>query len=171
VLPASQKTRDQCADRWRVLCALVIALLIAPAVTAFVDAPAFAEVSPVFGNAAASAKVDDPRIQLAEANLPPGVGSLNDYMRQGNENGGGSRAGVPPQAYSPPATPPLSISPLGIPAQEWNRYADPNAERSALIGAAVVGALAVGLWAWQQHEMHQARRRVPKRFYTRRPAY
>jgi len=26
---------------------------------------------------------------------------------------------------------------------------------TALIGAAVVGALAVGLWAWQQHEQQQ----------------
>jgi hypothetical protein len=65
-----------------------------------------------------------------------------------------------------------NISPQGVPSQEWNNYgyADPNAARSALIGAAVVGAVAVGLWAWQQHEAHQAQPRTHKRFHPQRRA-
>ena len=61
--------------------------------------------------------------------------------------------------------------PEGVPPQEWNnRYVDPDVERYALIGAAVVGAVAVGLWAWQQHEMRQAQRRARKRFCAARRA-
>jgi hypothetical protein len=150
------------------LCAFVLAMLIALTGWAIPTTPAFADLSPEFSNATASANVDPP-IQLAEANLPPGVGSLNDYVREGNGNDGGSRTAVPPQAYRPQAVPPQGYYPQGAPSQEWNNpYADPNAERSALIGAAVVGALAVGLWAWQQHEMHQAQHRARRRFSHRR---
>ena len=63
--------------------------------------------------------------------------------------------------------------PQGVPPREWNNgYVDPNTQRSALIGAAVVGALAVGLWAWQQHEAQQNRRYVPprRRHNRQRPA-
>src|SRR6266851_4307914 len=93
-----------------------------------------------------------PPIQLAQANVPPGVGSLNDYMSQ--QGDGPSRSAVPSQGYSPQAIPPQNYYPQGVPSQEWNNpYVDPNAARSALIGAAVVGAIAVGMWAWQQHQM------------------
>lgn len=137
-------------------------MLIGLTILVLVDAPAFAEVSPGLGNAAASIK--DPGIQLAEAN-PPGIGSVDDYMRQDND--GPSSAGVPPQRYSMPAPQPQTVPP-----QEWNyRYADPNGARNALIGAAVVGAVAVGLWALQQHELHQAQRRARRRYYAERPAY
>ncbi len=143
-------------------------MLIAPMVAALPIAPAFADVSPEFDNTAASANLADPRIQLAQVNLPP-VGSLDDYVREGNEHGGAS-TGVP-QGYSPQAMPPQGFSPQGVPPQEWNnRYVDPDVERYALIGAAVVGAVAVGLWAWQQHEMRQAQRRARKRFCAARRA-
>jgi len=130
-------------------------------VAAVGNGPAFADISPQFANNAASASVADQRVQLAEANLPP-VGSVDDYMQEGNPNGGAPSAGgyqpqgVPPQAYQPQGAPPQGY----YPPQENYGYADPNAERSALIGAAVVGAVAVGVWAWQQHQTLEAQRQA-----------
>jgi hypothetical protein len=169
ILRANHKIRGRRSDYSSrgVLC-VALAVLIAPAT---LSAPAFADVSPRF-DSVPSANVDD-HVQVAEANLPP-VGSLDDYVHEGNENGGGSSyqsQAVPPQGYQPQAAPRQGYYPQGVP-QDWNnRYADPNAERNALIGAAVVGAVAVGLWAWQQHQMQQAQRRARKRFYSHRKAY
>jgi len=146
----------------KVLRALSIAMLATATVTSLLDAPAFADVSPV-GRAGASAKADDSRIELAQANLPP-IGSVDDYVREGNDQDGGPTAGAPPQAYQqyqPQAAPAQGYYPQGAAPQEFNNsYPDPNADRSALIGAAIVGAVAVGMWAWQQHEIHQAERRA-----------
>lgn len=148
----------------------MLAILIASSVVALLAGPAFADVSPQFGSTAASAPIDGSPIQLAQTSLPPGVGSLDDYVREGNENA--SRPGVPPQGYSPQAMPPQGYYPQGVPSQGWNyREADPNAERNVLIGAAVVGALAVGLWALQQHQMHQAQQRARRRLYPQQPAF
>ncbi|HWJ41436.1 MAG TPA: hypothetical protein VNT29_09890, partial [Candidatus Limnocylindrales bacterium] len=147
----------------------VFAILIALTTS---TAPAFANISPEFGNTTSSAAVNPP-IQLAQANLPSGVGSLNDYMSQ--QGDGPSGAAVPQPGYSPQPIPPQSYYPQGVPSREWNNpYADPNAARSALIGAAVVGALAVGMWAWQQHEIHQAQQPVQparRRFHSHRRAF
>ena len=146
----------------------VLAMLIALTIPI---APAFANISPEFANVTSSADVNRP-IQLAQANLPSGVGSLNDYMSQ--QGDGPSGSAVPQPGYSPQPIPPQSYYPQGVPSQEWNNpYADPNAARSALIGAAVVGALAVGMWAWQQHEIHQAQQQPPprRRFHPHRRAF
>jgi hypothetical protein len=147
----------------------VLAMLIALTIPI---APAFANFSPEFGNTASSAEANRP-IQLAQASDPAGVGSLNDYMHQSND--GPSGAPVPQPGYSPQAIPPRSYYPQGVPSQEWNNpYADPNAARSALIGAAVVGALAVGMWAWQQHQIQQAQRPVQsprRRFHSHRRTF
>jgi hypothetical protein len=141
----------------------VLAMLISLTVCAMSTTPAFADPSPAEAS---------PPIQLAQANIPPGVGSLNDYMSQSGD--GPSTSAVPPQGYSTQPIPPQNYYPQGVPSQEWNnQYVDPNTQRSALIGAAVVGALAVGLWAWQQHEakQSQSRRDVPaRRRHNRRPA-
>jgi hypothetical protein len=146
-------------------------MLIVPTLVAQLSASAFADFSPEFGTTALATDVDPLSIQLAEANLPP-VGSLDDYVREGNEHGGGPSAGLPPQSYLPQSVPPQGYSTQGAPPPEWNNsYADPNAERSALIGAAIVGAVAVGMWALQQHEIRQAQRRAHKRFYSHRRAY
>jgi hypothetical protein len=145
------------------LCTFVLATLITLTVCAMPTAPAFADPSP--------AKVNPP-IQLAQANIPPGVGSLNDYMSQSGD--GPSTSAVPAPGYSPQPIPPQNYYPQGVPSQEWNnQYVDPNTQRSALIGAAVVGALAVGLWAWQQHELQQSQSRryvPPRKRHNRRPA-
>jgi hypothetical protein len=165
ILRAHQKIRDR-----RVLCALILAVLLFAIVTA-PRANAFADVSPEFGTSAGAPQADNSHVELAQANLP-GVGSLDDYVREGNEHGGGPSGSIPPQSYQPQAMPPQGYAPQGLPSQEWNnRYVDPDAERSALVGAAVVGAVAVGMWAWQQHEMRLAQRRARKRFYSHRRAY
>ena len=152
------------------MCTFALAMLIALTIWAMPKL-AFADISPEFGSTAVNTKVDSP-MQLAQADPPPGVGSLNDYMSQDGD--GPSTSAVPPQGYSPQAIPPQNYYPQGVPSQEWNnQYADPNTQRSALIGAAVVGALAVGLWAWQHHaaQQNQSRRYVPaRRRHNRRPA-
>jgi hypothetical protein len=141
----------------------LLVMLIGLTACAMSATPVFADPSP--------AEVNSP-IQLAQASIPSGVGSLNDYMSQSGD--GPSTSAVPAPGYSPQPNPPQNYYPQGVPSQEWNnQYADPNTQRSALIGAAVVGALAVGLWAWQQHEAQQSqsRRYVPaRRHHNRRPA-
>jgi hypothetical protein len=158
--------------------AIVLTMLIASVAVA----PAFADVSPLFGGATVGSRIDDSHIQLAQAKLPA-IGGVDDYMHQSGD--GPSTSAVPPNGYSPQAVPPQNyypqgsqgFYPQGVPSQEWNYgYADPNAARNALIGAAVVGALAVGLWAYQQHETHQAQIQqaqppVRRRFYPRHRAH
>lgn len=150
------------------LCTFALAILVTLSVWAMPTACAFAEPSPDFATTSAEANAP---IQLAQAEVPSGVGSLNDYMSQSGD--GPSTSAVPPQGYSPQPIPPGNYYPQGVPSREWNNgYVDPNTQRSALIGAAVVGALAVGLWAWQQHEAQQNRRYVPprRRHNHQRPA-
>ncbi len=130
--------------------AILIAILTALLGAAVASTPAFADFSPAFDSTTTSTKVGQP-IQLAEAN----IGSVDDYMHQSGD--GPSGTAVPAPGYSPQPSPPPGYYPQTVPPPEYgNSYADPNAARSALIGAAVVGALAVGLWAWQQHEIRQA---------------
>jgi hypothetical protein len=145
---------------------MVFALLIAVAVAL----PAFADVSPELGSTGAGVEDDSP-VQLAQANLPA-LGGVDDYMHQ---DGDGPSASTPPQGYQhyqPQAGPPPGMYPQGGQQPQWSYgETDPGAERSALIGAAVVGAVAVGLWAWQQHEMHQAQLRARKRYYSHQRAF
>lgn len=133
--------------------AILIAMLTALLGAAIASTPAFADFSPEFGAARASTRVNAP-IQLAAAN----VGSIDDYLHQSGDGPSGGAVPAPGHApYSPQPAPPQGYYSQPMPQPEWNNtYADPNAARSALIGAAVVGALAVGLWAWQQHQNQQA---------------
>ena len=143
--------------------------MLALLITATVAIPAFADVSPELGSTSAGVQDNSP-VQLAQANLPA-LGGVDDYMHQ---DGDGPSASTPPQGYQqyqPQAGPPPGMYPQG-PQTQWNYgETDPGAERSALIGAAVVGAVAVGLWAWQQHEMHQAQLRARKRYYSHQRAF
>lgn len=116
---------------------------------AMLDAPVFADVSPILGPILARSKVEPARVELAQADIPKGVGSVSDYMHQEGDGPSTSAVSQPPQSFYPPAA--QSFSPQGIPSQEWNyQYANPKISRDALIGTAIVGALAVGLWAYQQ---------------------
>ena len=150
---------------------ILIAVLTALFGAAAASTPAFADVSPQFG--AASTSVNAP-IQLAAAD----VGSVDDYMHQSGDGPSGTAIPAPGYApYQPQAAPPQGYYSQTVPPLEYgNSYADPTAARSALIGAAVVGALAVGLWAWQQHETQQAqqptRAQQPasRRFHSHRRA-
>jgi hypothetical protein len=140
---------DQGPDRnrrQRKLLAVVVAILIAPMVAALSSGPA-----------------------SAQANPPSGVGSLNDYMHQNGD--GPSGTGVPPPAYRPQPAPPQSVFPQTVTSQEWNRYADPDSARNALIGTAVIGALVVGMLALQQQHARQAEPRARKRLHAHRPAH
>ena len=167
----------------KIVRAVVLAMLIASVAIA----PAFADVSPLVGGTVVSTPVDDQDIQLAQANLPA-IGGVNDYMHQDGD--GPSSSAVSPRGYSPQAVPPQNsypqrpqsyypqgpqgYYPQGVPSQEWNNgYADPNSARNALIGAAVVGALAVGLWAYQQHQAQtqQAQQPVRRRFHPQHRAH
>jgi hypothetical protein len=156
--------RKICA--WQIWSAIVLALLI----TGSIALPAFADVSPELGSTGAVVN-NDSAVQLAQANLSA-LGGVDDYMHQ---DGDGPSASTPPQGYQqyqPQAGPPPGMYPQGGPQPQWNYgETDPGAERSALIGAAVVGAVAVGLWAWQQHEMHQAQLRARKRYYSHQRAF
>jgi hypothetical protein len=148
--------------------AVLIAMLTALLAAAVEITPAFADFSPGFDTTTAITSVGAP-IQLAEAN----IGGVDDYMHQSGD--GPSGTAVPAPGYSPQPAPPQGYYPQTLPPQEYgNSYADPNAARSALIGAAVVGALAVGLWAWQQHETQQAQSPAPaparRRFHSHRRA-
>jgi hypothetical protein len=114
--------------------------------------PAFADSSSGYGRA---------------ANLPA-IGGIDDYMHQ--QGDGPSTAPASPR-YSPQSLPPPGYAPHSPNPPEWNNgyYADPNTQRNLLIGAAIVGAVAVGMWAYQQHQVHQAQRRArSRRFYGRR---
>jgi hypothetical protein len=157
VLPARRKIR-----------AVLIAMLTALLAAAIPVTSVFANFSPAFDTTTPTPKVNAP-IQLAEAN----VGGIDDYMHQSDD--GPSGASVPAPGYSPQPAPPQGYYPQTVPPPEYgNSYADPNAARSALIGAAAVGALAVGLWAWQQHEIRQAQAPAPtparRRFHSHRRA-
>ena len=157
---ADQKISERRNLREFVIATIALIVAAAPAT------PAFAQLSPEFANTVASA----PHVQLAQASVPPGVGSLNDYMHQSGD--GPSGTAVPAPGYSPQPAPPLGYYPQTVPRPEYgDPYADPNAARSALIGAAVVGAIALGLWAWQQHEIRQAQQQpAPRRFHSDRRA-
>ena len=132
--------------------AVLIAMLTALFGAAIASTYAFADFSPQFDTTTASTRVSAP-LQLAEAN----VGGIDDYMHQSDDGPSGTAVPAPGYApYQPQAAPPQGYYSQPAPQPEWNNaYADPNAARSALIGAAVVGALAVGLWAWQQHATQQ----------------
>ena len=131
----------------RALLVFAIAILIVELATALLIAPAFA------------------------ADLPSGVGSLDDYMHQSGDGPATapSSPAYSPPSYSPQYAPPRAYAPEPSLAEEWNN-SDPNTRRNLLIGAAVVGAVALGLWAYQHHEQYQARH-ARRRFYGRRPAY
>lgn len=140
-----------------------VALLAIPLFAVLLIAPAFAQASPGYGEA--SGQFDNRPIQLAQANLPP-IGGIDDYIHQG----GDGPAGAPSSPkYSSLSLPP-GYAPQSLPPPKWNNSydSDPDAQRNLLIGAAVVGAIVVGMWAYQQHELHQADRRARRRYYGRR---
>ena len=154
--------------------AILIAMLTALLAAVVEITPVFADFSPAFDTATASARLGAP-IQLAEAN----IGGIDDYMHQSGDGPSGAAVPAPGYApYSPQAAPPQGYYSQACAAAgiRNNPYADPNAARSALIGAAVVGALAVGLWAWQQHATQQAqqparvRQPASRRFRSHRRA-
>jgi hypothetical protein len=155
----------------RFLFAFVIAMLAVELATALLIVPAFADASPGFGRyGVADTQVGDEPIQLAQAKLPP-IGSIDDYMHQSGDGPPTSPASPAYSSRSVP-TPGYGYRPQQPLAQEWkNLNSNPNAQRDLLIGAAVVGAIAVGMWAYQQHEQYQARRHFRRRFYGPRPAF
>jgi|SRR5215470_7824707 len=145
------------------LLAFAIAILTIALGTALLIAPAFADVPPAeFAGYSTGNRIGGDRpIQLAQSDSS-GIGGIDDYMHQ---SGDGPAAPSSP-AYSPPSySPPRGYAAEPSLAREWNNT-DPNTRRDLLIGAAVVGAVALGVWAYQQHELYQTRR-ARRRFYGR----
>ena len=80
--------------------------------------------------------------QVADSTPPPGVGSLADYMHQSDEDSS-------PYAGSAGAMP-MSPGAGGF---------DSNGNRSAMVNNVILGALALGLFAYEIHAAHQHHRR------------
>ena len=79
--------------------------------------------------------------QVADSTPPSGVGSLDDYMHQSESDS------------SPyPASSAMTRSPSA------GRY-DPNGDRSAMVTNVILGALAIGLFAYELHAANQHHRR------------
>ena len=79
--------------------------------------------------------------QVADSTPPSGVGSLDDYMHQSESDS------------SPyPASSAMTMSPSA------GRY-DPNGDRSAMVTNVILGALAIGLFAYELHAANQHHRR------------
>lgn len=128
---------------YRGLLAFAVAILTVQLLTGLLIAPAFA------------------------ADLPRGVGSIDDYMHQSGDGPATAPSwpGYSSPSHSPQYVPPRSYAAEPSLAQVWNNT-DPKTRRDLLIGAAVVGAVALGVWAYQQHEQYQGRR-ARRRFYGR----
>lgn len=109
----------------------------------------------------------------SDDSLPPGIGSLNDYMHEGEPPG---QVYNPRQQNMPPEGPgqyggPGYYSPPGNygPAPG---YGSPSGSQIAT-GAAVVGALIVAAWAYQQYQAHRQEQRAYRRYqrhHRHRPA-
>jgi hypothetical protein len=115
----------------------------------------FAVASLPIGNAIAAEGDDNP---------PPGIGSLQDYMHEGmppgqvynphTQNAAPEAPGYhnPPGYYGPPGN-------YGPPPN----YGTPSGGQIAT-GAAVVGALIVAAWAYQQYQAHRQEQRALRRY-------
>ncbi len=88
---------------------------------------------------------------------PPGVGSLQDYLHEGEPPG---HVYTPSSRNAPPEGPGLyGGSGYGPSAS----YGTPSSTEIAT-GAAVVGALMVAAWAYQQYRAHQQEQRAMRRY-------
>lgn len=83
--------------------------------------------------------VAPPPTQMADAPMPAGMGTLQDYEHQDDSTAQNSS----------------SPSSFAIGGSNGAVGVDPNGNRDALIGDAILGAVAIGLFAL---EVHQARR-------------
>jgi len=171
VVCACKKTWDLTSEliaHHKFLFAFVIAMLAIQLLAGILIAPAFADTSPgSIGYAIAGPTGNEP-IQLAQADLPS-IGGIDDYMHQ---SGDGPPAGGSSPGYAPRGAPAPGYGPPPSAQQELNNlYSNPNGQRDLLIGAAVVGAIALGMYAYQQHEQYEARRHARRRFYGGRSAF
>lgn len=132
--------------RWARLSVLALSTVIAvsicilPARTTFADQvlelpQAVAPASYRDASAADGAAEPPPRRQ-AMAPMPSGLGSLDDYERQGE-----------------------SDRPAGLASGPSNVRIDPNGNREALANDIILGALVIGLFALEMHAAHQNRHR------------
>jgi hypothetical protein len=171
VVCACKKTWDLTTEligHHKFLFTFVIAMIAIQLLAAISIAPAFADTSPALVSYEVTGTTANDPIRLAQANLPS-IGGIDDYMHQ---SGDGPSTGQSSPGYAPRGVPPPGYGPQPSAAQELNSlYSNPNGQRDLLIGAAVVGAIALGMYAYQQHELYQARRHDRRRFYGRRREY
>jgi hypothetical protein len=100
----------------------------------------------------------------SDDSLPPGIGSLNDYMHEGMPPGqvyNPHQQNLAPEApgyYNPPGynAPPGNYGPPP-------NYGSPSGTQMA-VGAAVVGALIVAALAYQQYQANQQEQRAFRRY-------
>jgi hypothetical protein len=100
----------------------------------------------------------------SDDSLPPGIGSLNDYMHEGEPPG---QVYNPHQQNAAPEAPGYYNHPGYYPPPgnygPPPSYGSPSGSQMA-VGAAVVGALIVAALAYQQYQARQQERRAMRRY-------
>jgi hypothetical protein len=94
---------------------------------------------------------------------PPGVGTLQDYMHEGEPPG---QVYNPRQQNMPPEVPgPYGGPGYGPPGNYGpaNGYGSPSSGQIAT-GAAVIGALIVAAWAYQHYQAHREEQHALRRY-------
>ena len=134
---------------------ITLSMLVLPVRSAFADGQVL-ELPQVSSAAVASPTTSDDylapqtpvsrhrsnRQQVADETPPPGVGSLADYMHQSDEDSSPYPASAGAMSMSPAA--------VGF---------DTSGDRSATVNNVILGALALGLFAYEIHAAHQHHRR------------
>ncbi len=96
--------------------------------------------------------------------LPPGIGSVQDYMHEGEPPG---QVYNPRQQNMPPEAPGQYGDP-GYHGPQGNYGPPPGCGSPSggqiATGAAVIGALIVAAWAYQQYQAHRQEQRALRRY-------
>ena len=125
---------------------LIASILVLPASRALADGqilelPQVAEARPQ-PQPSRRPRVASPPAEVADAPIP-GMGTLQDYEHQDDR---------------PAQNPPQSSASLAMGGSNGAIVVDPGGNRDALINDAILGAVAIGLFALEVHAAHHHRR-------------